>query len=103
MDESRTRVLVGGLALAGVLYLLDAVYFPLLLVGPPVTGVVVGLRGGQRETAVGLWVVAGLALLVYDAAVNREDVVFHVVVTAFTALVAWGAWALASRRRRVTA
>jgi hypothetical protein len=101
VDESRTRVLVGGLALAGALFLLDAVYFPLLLAGPPVTGVVVGLRGGRRETAVGLWVVAGLAVLVYDAVVNREDVVFHLVVTAFTALVAWGAWAVASRRRRV--
>ena len=103
MSETRLRVLVGGLLLAACLYVLDAAYFPLLLAGPPLTGVVVGRRGGPREVAVGLWVVAGLALLVYDAAVNQEDVVFHVVVTAFTALTAWGAWALASRKTRVPA
>lgn len=100
MDESRVRVVVGGLVLAGALYLLDAIYFPLLLVGPPVTGVLVGLRGGTRAVAVGLWLVAGAALLVYDAAVNREDVAFHVAVTVFTTLVAWGTWALAARLRR---
>lgn len=102
MSELRVRVLVGGLLLAGCMVLLDAAYFPLLLVGPPLTGVLVGRRGGPREVAVGLWVVAGLAVLVYDAVVNQEDVVFHVMITVVTALIAWGAWALASRRQRVT-
>lgn len=100
VDESALRVVVAGLALAGAMYLLDAVYFPLLLVGPPVTGVLVARRGGRRTAAVGPWVVAGLGVLAYDAVVHREDVVFHVAVTAFTALTAWAAWALRARTRR---
>lgn len=99
--ESQARVMVGGLALAGAMYLFDAVYFLLLLLGPLVTGVLLGWRDGRRSTAVGLWLAAGLVLLAYDAVVNREDVVFHLATTGITTLLAWGAWTLASRRRRV--
>lgn len=100
MDESTLRVLIGGLALAGALFLVDAAYLPALLIGPPLTGVIVARQGGQRSTAVGLWVVAGLALLAYDWIDAGEDRIFHVVVTVFTALTAWAGWAATRRVRR---
>ena len=100
--EEMVRAVVAGLALAGVLYLADPLYFILLLAGPVVTGVVVAARDGAARWAVIPWVVSGLALLVYDFAVHREDVAFHAVVTVITALMARGAHAsvAAVRRRR---
>ena len=97
--ERAVRVVVAGLVLGLVLLALDAVYLALLLVGPPATGVLVARRRADAGWAVGPWVVSGLFHLVLDAVVNQEDVAFHAVVTVFTALLAWGAWALARPRR----
>lgn len=100
MNEKKLQIAVAGLALAGLLYLADAAYFPLLLVGPPLTGLLVARRAGSAGVAVGVWVAAGLALLVYDGVVNREDMAFHAVVTVVTALTAWAGWAIGRRFRR---
>ena len=101
--ESTIRAVVAGLALGGVLYLADPIYFVLLLAGPVVTGIAVAARGGAPRWAVVPWLVAGAAVLAYDYAVNREDVAFHVVTTVVTALLARGAHAATAlvRRRRV--
>lgn len=101
--ERAARTVVAGLVLGLVLLALDALYLPLLPVGPLVTGVVVARRRTEAWWAVGPWVVSGLFHLVYDAAVNQEDVGFHAAVTLFTGLLAWGAWAVARPRRLRTA
>jgi len=108
METSRAewavRSTVAGLLLGVALLALDDIYLPLLLLAPLVTGVVVARRRAAARWAIGPWVVSGLFHLVYDAVVNQEDVVFHAVVTVFTALLTWGSWAVARpRRQRVAA
>ena len=97
--ERWVRITVAGLLLSALGWV-DPLYLPLILLGPLVTGVVLGRKGLAREWAVGTWVVAGLGALISDALINQEDVAFHAVVTVVTSLLAWGAWAAARPRRR---
>lgn len=105
MDEARrewlVRSVVAGVVLAALLYVLDPLYFVALLVGPVITGLVVALRGAALRWGLGPWVVAGLALLVYDGAVNGEDVAFHAAATVVTALLVAAGFGAGRLVRRV--
>ena len=97
-------VIVGG-AIVGALAWIDPIFLPLALIGPIVHGAVEGLRGTPWRWVVGVWALGGLVLVVSDFVVNREDVVFHLVLTVVMSALAAGNWFGASamaRRRRVT-
>jgi hypothetical protein len=89
--------------LVGLLGWIDALFFPLLLAFPLVTGAVAASRGLRAAWPAVLWLSAGVNMLWTDWVVNREDVAFHAGVAVFTALLSlagWGAVALATRSRR---
>jgi hypothetical protein len=74
-----------GMLLAGVAAINAIVFSPLgdegfiaiVLVGPIVTGIVVGMRHGDTRLAAATWAVSGLCWLVLDWVINQEDVIFH--------------------------
>lgn len=84
------------------LFWIDPLFVPLALLGPVVTGLVSGWRGRALRPLVLLWVVAGAGAVVSDFVVNREDVLFHVLLTVLMVALAAGAWWVTSRvgRRR---
>lgn len=87
----RTQVLVG--LVAGALLIvptayLDALFFPIVLAGPPIAGAVAASRGIALAPVLALWVGFGLTMLVFDWVVNQEDQVFHIVLTAIMSLLA---------------
>ena len=92
--------------LVGLLGWLDPLFIPLVLVGPPVTGAVAAARRVPLLPLVALWASAGVNMIWTDYVVNREDVAFHVVVTAVVSLLAaagWGVVAALKRRSSVGA
>ena len=92
--------------LVGLLGWVDALFIPLVLLGPLVVGAVAAAKGLPVTWPAVLWLSAGLNMLWTDWVVNREDVVFHVGVAVVTALLAAAAWAVTSlvaRRRASTA
>lgn len=104
---TRRRVLlvVAGAALitaVSVSPLSDEWFFAIALLGPLLTGLVVGLRDGDLPVAAATWVVAGLVWLVSDWIAYGEDRVFHLVLAAAMAgIVALGALAGRGMRRVV--
>jgi hypothetical protein len=77
----------------------DEWFFAMALFGPLITGVVVALLRADVRLAEVTWALCGLFWLVLDYAINREDVLFHLVLAIIMAgLVALGA-ALARRVR----
>lgn len=91
--------------LVGLLGWLDAVLFPLILLGPLVVGAFAAVRELPVTWPAVLWFSAGVNMLWTDWVVNREDVVFHLAVAVVTALLAAAAWAVTSAvtRRRASA
>jgi hypothetical protein len=90
--------------LVGLLGWFDALFIPLVLVGPLAVGAVAASRGVRAAWPALLWLSAGVNMLWTDWAVNREDVAFHAVlsvVMAGLALVGWGIVRVATRRRRL--
>jgi hypothetical protein len=89
-------------AAISALFWLDPIFVPLALLGPLVVGAVAGARRLGWPWPVTVFVVAGLGAVLSDWVVNHEDVGFHFVLTAVMALLAAGAWAVASAvaRRR---
>jgi hypothetical protein len=81
------------------LFWVDALFVPLVLLGPIATGVVASRRGVVREAAAA-WFLAGILALVSDWAINNEDQLFHVVVAFWTAGVTVALAALARRTAR---
>ena len=85
------------------LFWIDAIFIPLALLGPLVTGAVAAGRRLPWQWPVAAFVVAGLGAVVSDWVVNHEDVAFHLVLTVVMAVLALGSWALArtivARRR----
>jgi hypothetical protein len=79
---------------------IDVLFLPLVLLGPPLTGITMSLAGRPRREPALVWFLAGLGMLVSDYFVNHEDVVFHAVVAVVTAGVAAGAHALTELVRR---
>ena len=78
----------------------SAVVVGLVLLGPPITGVLAGMRRLPLSWIALVWLVAGLGAVISDWLVNRSDVVFHMVLTAFVVGLAAGAWTLAVKFRR---
>jgi hypothetical protein len=64
----------------------DQGFFAIALLGPLLTGAAVAVRRGDRRLAALTWFATGLVWLVTDWIVNREDVLFHLVL----AFVMWG-------------
>ena len=93
-------VLAGFAAINAIVFspLGDEWFFAMALFGPLITGVVVALLRADVRLAEVTWALCGLFWLVLDYAINREDVLFHLVLAIIMAgLVALGA----ARARRV--
>lgn len=89
---------LGALAVSAVSAIVEVgpgqdVSFPLfMLAGPLLTGAVLAARGGRWRIGAAAWSLAALSWLVFDWAINHEDVAFHAIVAVlFVALVALGA------------
>jgi hypothetical protein len=84
------------------LFWIDPLFIPLALLGPIVVGALGGWRWVELRFVALIWVVAGIGAVVSDYVVNREDAVFHFVLTALMLALAAAAWwiarALARRR-----
>jgi hypothetical protein len=78
------------------LFWIDALFVPLVLLGPIVTGIVAARRGIVRDAAAA-WFVAGLLALASDWAINNEDQLFHLVMAFWTAGVTLAVAAVHSR------
>lgn len=78
------------------LFWIDALFIPLVLLGPILTGVLADRRGMRRE-AVLAWFAAGILALLSDWAINDEDQLFHLLMAVWTAGVTLGAASLHSR------
>ncbi len=96
------HLLVGAIALGLVLtalFWIDPLFLPLVLLGPPASGVLAALRGMPLRWIGLVWLVAGVGAVVSDFAVNQEDVLFHVVLTAIMVALAAVAWWIAHKLR----
>lgn len=102
MNTTHRNVALGA-ALIAALAWVDPVYIPMILLGPLLTGLVVGLRGAAWRPAAAAWGIAGLVTLVVDLAINGEDVAFHAVVTVVTVVLLRAAAALGSLAHRRSA
>jgi hypothetical protein len=104
MNRHLTYAIVAGVAI-GFLAWLDPVFIPLVLLGPLVTGFVVGRRGGEWRYLALAWAIGGLHMLVSDWILNHEDRAFHATITVVMVALASAAWAagrkLAARRGRI--
>ena len=88
-------VAIAALVISG-LFWIDALFVPLVLLGPIFTGIVAARRGVVREAALA-WFAAGLLALISDWAINNEDQTFHMVMAFWTAGVTLAAAAVHSR------
>jgi hypothetical protein len=79
------------------LFWIDPLFIPLALVGPPITGAIAALRRMPLTWIATAWFVAGVGAIVSDYVVNREDVIFHIVLTGFVVGLAAGAWSVARK------
>jgi hypothetical protein len=91
--------LAGAVAI-GALAWVDPIFIPLVLVGPVVTGFVVGWRGGAWRYPAAAWFLGGVAMLVSDAVVNHEDKGFHAALSVVMVVLVSVAWGVARRLRR---
>ena len=95
--------ILAGLAISALAWL-DPIFLPLVLLGPLVSGLVVGLRGGEWRYVAAAWAIAGAGMLVSDWIANHEDRAFHAMLTVVMVALASAAWwcgsRLASRRGR---
>jgi hypothetical protein len=98
-----TAVLLGLIVTA--LFWIDPLFIPLALLGPLVVGAVAGARGEQWLWVAVVWIVAGVGAVVSDYVINKEDVVFHLVLTVIMVAFASAAWwvARAATGRRTQA
>ena len=88
--------------LVGLLGWIDPLFIPLALAGPLIVGAIAAARRVPVVVVAVLWFSAGLNMLVTDWLVNREDVVFHLVLGVIMAGLAALGHAVASvvARRR---
>ena len=87
----------------GLLGWVDPLFIPLVLLGPVVTGAVTAARGASYLWIAVLWCSAGLSMAWTDWVVNREDLVFHLVLAVVMPLLAgvgYGVVRLATRMGR---
>lgn len=67
---------------------IDPLFIPLVLLGPIVTGAVAAARRVSYPWIAVLWCSTGLGMTWTDWVVNREDVVFHLALSAIMPLLA---------------
>jgi hypothetical protein len=94
MNRGVTYTVVGG-AIIGALAWVDPLFIPLVLLGPLAWGGVEGWRGRPWRWVLGVWAFAGVTMVVSDWIINREDVLFHLVLTAVMPMLAGAAWTAA--------
>lgn len=94
-----SAVVVG--AVFSALFWIDALFIPLALLGPLVTGVTLRARSASLRWGLVAWAVAGIGAVVSDFVVNQEDVLFHVVLTLLMLGVVAAGWALAAGTSRL--
>lgn len=63
----------------------DQGFIAIVLLGPPLTGLVAALRRRDVRLVAAAWGLSGLFWLVYDWIVNDEDQFFHLVLTVLMA------------------
>lgn len=81
---------------------IDALFIPLILLGPLLSGAILAYRRVSYTWVAVLWASAGLGMTWSDWLVNREDVLFHLglaVVMPLLAGVGWGIARLTLRGR----
>jgi hypothetical protein len=96
MERPSALAVLAGLAI-GTLAWIDALFIPLVLVGPLVTGALAGSRGIAYRWVALAWAVGGISMLVSDWVINDEDQVFHAVLTVVMAGLAGVGFAIAAR------
>lgn len=101
MNTTHRNVALGA-ALIAALSWVDPLYLVLILFGPLLTGLVVGLRGAAWRPAAAAWGIAGLVTLVADLAINGEDAAFHAAATVITIALLRAGAALGSLAHRRT-
>lgn len=101
MSRNWIYVVAAGAAI-GALAWVDAFFIPLVLLGPLVTGFIVGWRGGAWRYPATAWLLGGLVMLVSDALVNHEDKAFHAALSVVLVALTSAAWRVARRLRRPT-
>ncbi|GAB3787583.1 hypothetical protein [Nocardioides ungokensis] len=80
---------------------IDALFIPLVLAAPPVTGAILASRRVGYPWVAVLWASTGLGMAWSDWIVNHEDVMFHLALAVIMPLLAgigWGAVRLTRRR-----
>lgn len=92
-------VMLSALAIAALAWV-DPVYIPLITLGPVLSGLAAGAAGVEPRLVALTWFSAGIVVLLTDLVINQEDVAFHAVVAAVTALLGGAFAALGSRLRR---
>lgn len=99
MPQKPAIVVAAALALSA-LFWIDALFIPLVVLGPILTGILAGPTRLKAATAV--WALAGFFALLSDWAINDEDQIFHLAVAAITAGLTYavGSAANAIRARR---
>lgn len=88
----------------GLLGWLDPLFIPLVLAGPLVSGAYAATKRLPAVWPAVLWLSAGVNMLWTDWVVNREDVLFHVVVAGVMVvltLIGWGGVRMATRGKVV--
>ena len=74
--------------LVGLLGWIDALFIPLVLLGPVITGAVAAARRRTYLWVAVLWCSAGINMAWTDFVVNHEDVVFHLALSVVMPLLA---------------
>lgn len=72
----------------GLLGWIDPLFIPLALLGPVITGAVAAARQISYPWIAVLWCSAGINMTWTEGVINREDVVFHLALTAIMPLLA---------------
>ena len=107
MSRLTSHLIVAALVgqLVGQLGWIDALFIPLVLLGPVITGAVAAARQVSYLWIAVLWCSAGIAMAWSDWVVNREDVAFHLALSGIMPLLAgvgFGVVRLAGRVRQPT-
>lgn len=89
----------------GLLGWIEPLLFPLILLGPVITGAMASARRLSYRWIAVLWASAGVNMLVTDGIINNEDYAFHAGATAVMVLLAglgFGIVKLAVRHRAIS-